>query len=257
MYAKLIKNEILQNSISNNSNISDADRALLSPCLNDIIEKLGKLNIEIPVENCASLFENLKISNNYEEDTTKFVSYDNAKNELKFCFAKADKNCLGDFYYQYIYSVLTIISKNYNEEYNKYVSGIEYIDENGIINGRTMNELLKKSIAVNIAQENPFDVPVMEFFYDSPFFYTMFDNLLEDVLYSKFGAEEVIECFVSGRGDIIASKLSDLLGIEDTKKLYSVVDQYSADPIYYRKIYDRLLTKLNLAYNEKNSLNKM
>lgn len=252
-----IKNEMLQNSLFNNSQISDVDKSLLIPCLNDIIGTLEKMNIEITAENCIGRFSNLKISNDYEKDTTDFVTYDSIKNELKICFAKAETNNLGDFYYHYIYSLLSILSKSYDEEHQKNVDGIEFVDENGCVRGKIINELLKRNLAVNISKENPFDVSVSEFYYDSPSFYTMPDNLLEEVLYSKFGADEVVGCFISGRGDIIASKLSDLIGVEDTKELYSVIDEYSSNPIQSRQKYNRIITKLNLAYSESNSLNKM
>ncbi|MBP3635706.1 MAG: hypothetical protein J6J17_04575 [Bacilli bacterium] len=253
----IINDKIVSESINKNQNISEADKSILAPCINSITNFFIKLGIAIPTENSGLILKKLNIVNDYNKDTNEFVSYNKERNELSFFWSNVNKDSLGDFYYHCIYSLLSILSMRYSEKYGQFVNGVEYINEIGITKGKMLNELLKRNITINISMENPYDMDIKNFYYDSPDYCTMYDNLLENILYSKIGLEKTLECFVGGQGDIIYSQFSNMIGEKDTQRLYDVIDSYPSNKIKNREIYDELLALLNISYEKRFNMNLM
>lgn len=218
------------------NNINDIDKNLLAQTISKIDLFFAKFGVNIDYDNSRELFENLKIED-VQGKQNYVVSYDETSNTIKQNFENQDFSPKR-YEAELIESLLSVLSRKYNFEEDRYDKGLLSRDTNLRFHGFALNDMLKSYIGTLITGYNK-ETNVKDFYLDSPKDYeTIPDRAIHDFC-EVFGAEFLLKSFINADGSELFYKVGETLGSEENAvELYDSIDNYKNNSILNRKIYD-------------------
>lgn len=224
------------------NNISDIDKNLLAQTISKIDLFFAKFGVNIDYDNSRELFENLKIVD-VQGKQNYVVSYDETSNTIKQNFENPDFSPKR-YEAELVESLLSVLSRKYNFEEDRYDKGLLNRDTNLKFHGFALNDMLKAYIGTLITGYNK-ETSVKDFYLDSPNDYeTIPDRAIHDFC-EVFGAEFLLKSFINGDGSELFYKVGEALGSEkNAVDLYNSMDSYNNNSIANRRIYDLNMKEL-------------
>lgn len=224
------------------NNINDIDKNLLAQTISKIDLFFAKFGVNIDYDNSRELFENLKIED-VQGKQNYVVSYDETSNTIKQNFENQDFSPKR-YEAELIESLLSVLSRKYNFEEDRYDKGLLSRDTNLRFHGFTLNDMLKSYIGTLITGYNK-ETNIKDFYLDSPKDYeTIPDRAIHDFC-EVFGAEFLLKSFINGDGSELFYKVGEALGSEkNAVELYNSMDSYNNNSIANRRIYDLNMEEL-------------
>ncbi len=218
------------------NNISDIDKNLLAQTISKIDLFFAKFGVNIDYDNSRELFENLKIVD-VQGKQNYVVSYDETSNTIKQNFENPDFSPKR-YEAELVESLLSVLSRKYNFEEDRYDKGLLSRDTNLRFHGFVLNDMLTAYIGTLITGYNK-ETSVKDFYLDSPNDYeTIPDRAIHDFC-EVFGAEFLLKSFINGDGSELFYKVGKILGSEESAvELYDSIDNYKNDSISNRRKYD-------------------
>lgn len=218
------------------NNISDIDKNLLAQTISKIDLFFAKFGVNIDYDNSRELFENLKIVD-VQGKQNYVVSYDETSNTIKQNFENPDFSPKR-YEAELVESLLSVLSRKYNFEEDRYDKGLLSRDTNLRFHGFVLNDMLTAYIGTLITGYNK-ETSVKDFYLDSPKDYeTIPDRAIHDFC-EVFGAEFLLKSFINGDGSELFYKVGEILGSEESAvELYDSIDNYKNDSILNRRKYD-------------------
>lgn len=224
------------------NNISDIDKNLLAQTISKIDLFFAKFGVNIDYDNSRELFENLKIVD-VQGKQNYVVSYDETSNTIKQNFENPDFSPK-KYEAELVESLLSVLSRKYNFEEDRYDKGLLSRDTNLKFHGFALNDMLKAYIGTLITGYNK-ETSVKDFYLDSPKDYeTIPDRAIHDFC-EVFGAEFLLKSFINGDSSELFYKVGEALGCEENAvELYDSIDNYKNDSISNRRKYDMNMEEL-------------
>ena len=224
------------------NNINDIDKNLLAQTISKIDLFFAKFGVNIDYDNSRELFENLKIED-VQGKQNYVVSYDETSNTIKQNFENPDFSPKR-YEAELVESLLSVLSRKYNFEEDRYDKGLLSRDTNLRFHGFALNDMLAAYIGTLITGYNK-ETDVKDFYLDSPKDYeTIPDRAIHDFC-EAFGAEFLLKSFINGAGSELFYKVGETLGSEENAiDLYNSMDSYNNNSIVNRRIYDLNMEEL-------------
>ncbi len=253
-------NQIIQNTIYQNSNLKLIERERLEMVIKHINGLMKMYDVEMLLENSAPLFSNVSVEIKKIKDDTcdRAFIYDLDRNVIidNRRFVKDDSIRLYDYYNV----VFEMVTKKYNPDTGTYDDGLITNFPNGKSFGIKINEKIKHSLITIMIGEVLEEEKIKDFYVDKiddPC--TLEDSLLIDIN-SLVSAKELVTYFINSEGKLFYQKIASFFDNDDEKTIdfFFNIDRYCREnSIDSRKKYDEYMNLLKQNYMklaEENSI---